>query len=293
MARFHFSRTSMRAFLVEVGTTLCAIILIVAVYFGTQTLWLRYQRDDSYIKAATRSVADFPLVRVGEVAKLQNAALDGTSYWFVIYSSPNCEFCKSSAPFYRRLLAAAARKLIPVILALPDPNRDTEVAPSLGLSAALAVNWRQLSFKVTGTPTIVLLTPTGKVQMYWLGQLTPAAELEVLRAVETPERVFAPVRHLPSGEQMLTVRDVRAMAQTQMINIINVSERLAYRGRRYDWPASNIPLDELVYRASFELDSKYTQLVDCTGLPTVMCAEAVRRLSERGYNAGAANLDDN
>jgi hypothetical protein len=79
---------------------------------------------------------------------------------------------------------------------------------------------------------------------------------------------------------MVTNAEVVVLAEHRQINIINLDERVVFRGRHYDHPNVNIPLDELKYRAAEELDRGRVQVVDCSLIGEAVCASVLSLTSQ-------------
>jgi thiol-disulfide isomerase/thioredoxin len=94
--------------------------------------------------------------------------------------STQCHFCKDSLPFYKELAAKAQGKAdIVAVLPQQPPEaqaffKQADVAVSQVISAGLG------SEGVTGTPTLILIDATGKVEAVWVGKLDVQQQQEVL-----------------------------------------------------------------------------------------------------------------
>ena len=89
--------------------------------------------------------------------------------------SPDCHFCRESAPFYRSLTSNKVR----IVALMPDKQKGEEYLRSEKIDFPVIVADSQ-TMRVHGTPTMVLVNPNGKVAHMWSGKLTPVAEQAVL-----------------------------------------------------------------------------------------------------------------
>ncbi len=103
------------------------------------------------------------------------------SQTLVMALSTQCHFCSESAEFYKKLIPAAQSAHTQVIAVLPqtlDENR--EYLNKLGLPPVEMRQELLTSIQVTGTPTLMLVDPQGKVLRSWVGKLESSRESEVL-----------------------------------------------------------------------------------------------------------------
>lgn len=97
-----------------------------------------------------------------------------------------CPYCEKSAPFYKRLLANTQR-ISPRKVRVLFISNDREEVANLALPPSAERNsmYSSVPFPdwVTGTPTIISVDRTGRVQKVWAGLLDSRKEGEVLDAV--------------------------------------------------------------------------------------------------------------
>jgi hypothetical protein len=93
---------------------------------------------------------------------------------------PGCPWCTASAPFYRNLLRSRAVDVFHVVAISPESVQKTRIylsALQLDLS-----DIRQVDFEIVGvqgTPTLVLVNRSGRIEATWVGKLSPRGEDEV------------------------------------------------------------------------------------------------------------------
>lgn len=95
----------------------------------------------------------------------------------------DCHFCTESAPFYQRLEREMARNSnVRLVAVLPNTvDESKKYLGDLGLSIHEVRQASLSSLGVGGTPTLILVDGTGKVEASWVGQLPPGKETEVLK----------------------------------------------------------------------------------------------------------------
>jgi hypothetical protein len=97
-----------------------------------------------------------------------------------------CHYCEESMPFYRRLLAMQqAGQLNARLVALfPDDSTDvTELMESQKLAIPAFPAIHLDAFRVSGTPTLILVDQNGRVVKPWIGRQDVAGENDVIRTI--------------------------------------------------------------------------------------------------------------
>jgi hypothetical protein len=93
--------------------------------------------------------------------------------------SKTCHFCEESLPFYRALATDTQGKA-DLLAVLPQPRPEAEAyLKAAGVTATQVASAPPTQLGVTGTPTLVLLDRSGKVQEVWLGFLDGARQAQV------------------------------------------------------------------------------------------------------------------
>jgi thioredoxin-related protein len=98
----------------------------------------------------------------------------------------DCHFCTESAPFYQRLVRETAeQRNVRLIAALPNTvDESKQYLSNLGVSIDEVKQASLNSIGVEGTPTLILVDGTGKIEASWVGQLPPDKEAEVLKRLQ-------------------------------------------------------------------------------------------------------------
>ena len=103
----------------------------------------------------------------------------------VIAIRKGCPYCDASMPFYRQLGEQEKSNVLRAHVLVVMPNdeaygssllekNDVEVQGIFGQKLA--------ALNVSGTPTVLLLDSSGRIEREWIGQLTPRGEKEVMNA---------------------------------------------------------------------------------------------------------------
>jgi hypothetical protein len=95
-----------------------------------------------------------------------------------------CQFCAESAPFFRRLIAAAVGKTKTVAVLPQSPDVAKRYLDGLGVHVDEIKQVSLPGIGVTRTPTLVLVDSSGVVRGAWTGELASEDEAKVLSAVE-------------------------------------------------------------------------------------------------------------
>jgi hypothetical protein len=97
----------------------------------------------------------------------------------IVFLRNGCRYCDASVLFYQRLLEAHGKtELVAMSFDSPLRLRTYLAAKQLAFNKSLSVT--PTIVKVTATPTLLLVSNRSIVTGVWIGQLTPAAETDVL-----------------------------------------------------------------------------------------------------------------
>jgi hypothetical protein len=123
--------------------------------------------------------------QVGAKANLPDTDFSAKDKTLLLAMKKDCRFCTDSVGFYRKLTAAADEKNVRVIAVFPH---SVEMGQIYLKEINLAVpEFRQADFTalgVGGTPTLILTDNTGEIKKFWVGQLPPEKEKEVLDSLQ-------------------------------------------------------------------------------------------------------------
>jgi len=128
--------------------------------------------------------------RVGEtLPELKGYSWQSNPHTLVLVLRKGCHFCEESMPFYRALYDeekdnGLTAKMIAVF---PDLSEDVNrilLTQDLPIPGIPQID--PSSLQVSGTPTLILVDGSGKVERTWVGELDSAGEENVLKAVRKP-----------------------------------------------------------------------------------------------------------
>ena len=147
-------------------------IIIVAVLIGAVMV-----RGYFFTKAAQPSKA----IASGTKVSLPGVEWERNGKTLVLALQKGCHFCSESAPFYQRLVQAAAAKGVKLVAVLPQPQAESrEYLEGLAVPVADIRQATLGSLSVKGTPTLILVNDKGEVAASWVGKLPSDKESDVL-----------------------------------------------------------------------------------------------------------------
>jgi thioredoxin-related protein len=129
-----------------------------------------------------------PVYRTGDaIDVLPGVDLAAASRTLVMVLREDCHYCQESLQFYQRLSQARAKRPVKdlrIIVASTDA-RDAlaEYLKSKQVDVDQVVTVAAGLLKVPGTPSLLLVDPTGKILNFWRGKLPAQQEEEALRTL--------------------------------------------------------------------------------------------------------------
>ena len=151
-----------------------------------------------------------------------------------------------------------------------------EYVKSLGLPIENIQSGSLASYKIPGTPTVLLVDNTGKVKSVWIGGVSSEREQEIKdNLIPLFEEELAlndlgekPANQISSTHDGKVTEDLDATALKKIIKgkenvtIVDVDQREDYN-KEHIPNAKNIPSDEISSRASREIPKDYRVVVYC------------------------------
>jgi hypothetical protein len=264
------------------GASLIALFL-----YRTVAPRLLTGNPSSRYEAVKRKMGARPVLYPGRRLTLSKIQLVPDRDTLLVFTSPFCSFCRTSAKFHQQLLSEARRHSIPAFVVVPDASETPEFLSDASQERPNLLGWLDVDMRPVGTPTVVLIDSNGVVRMVWTGLLGPATESDILGIVRGVSRVNASKRGLPSGEPMLKLDEIRALWKAKPVTIISIAERATFKNEHLGEDVLNIPFAELSVRADFELRRSVLNVVDCTTEADSRCQQAVGLLANKGFQVAA------
>jgi hypothetical protein len=139
-----------------------------------------------FVQSRRPDPATVPLVKVGEAVKLPGFTPGSAKLTFVIVLSSQCTYCLHDLPLYRQISAARSSSggLMHLIAVLPEKTAAAAAfLESSGVGTDNVLSMAPLEVGVQMVPTLLLLDESGKLKKYWVGEMNPEHEREVLAAL--------------------------------------------------------------------------------------------------------------
>jgi len=209
----------------------------------------------------------------------------------VLAMSVGCHWCRQSAAFYRDIVQSNSSSAVRLIAIFPNSEEDAR-AELRGLGIDIREVYR-VSFGtlgIAGTPTLILLDPSGRIKSLWEGALSSKTQSEVFSklgilrgvataSVETTRPTNPQTMRVPelSPEKYITVVELKQrMARFGNEPIVDTRPREVF-SKGHISGAINIPIDELEVRAPHELPKGYA-IIDYCGY----CPPCDREAEQKG-----------
>jgi thioredoxin-related protein len=102
----------------------------------------------------------------------------------VLALNTGCHFCEQSVPFYQKLAEAQepVRNDLGIVAVFPndpEPVRQFMAREDLRIRSVSAAPLEKL--RVNATPTLILVDDKGRVERSWIGLLSPAEQLDLIK----------------------------------------------------------------------------------------------------------------
>jgi hypothetical protein len=123
--------------------------------------------------------ASVPRINAGERLTLPNVDWEQNKKSLVFFLKKDCVYCTESAPFYRQLIAEAAKRNVRSLAILPNSIGEAEAYLNyLQLPIEHVQTGSLPSYKISGTPTVLFVDHKGIVKSVWFGA-APEREQEM------------------------------------------------------------------------------------------------------------------
>ncbi|MFN3326901.1 MAG: rhodanese-like domain-containing protein [Bryobacteraceae bacterium] len=210
-------------------------------------------------------------ITVGSKVELPQVRWSDSPKTVVLAVSTYCQYCTTSAPFYRALIQESARGGFRVVAAVRETEVDARpLLASLGLEHLGDIRHGDLeTIGVRVTPTVLIVDREGSVEAVWSGKLKPSEQRDVFArlgssgpASAEAARPAAASTPQQDAMKMATGARLRELLASSGTTLVDVRERAVFEKGHVDG-ALNIPLDEILSRAPHELPREETVLLYC------------------------------
>jgi hypothetical protein len=161
----------------EVGTNV-AVLLVAMTILSTFAL--------SFIQRKPTPVVSKGIEKGQHLPAIPGISYDGSPRTLLIAMNTKCSYCTASIPFYNQLAGLQQSDNNPLHIVAAFPNTADEVKQylsqhKLAVESHDSVALGQL--KVAGAPTIILVDQSGRVLDFWVGELKPETQQQVLKSI--------------------------------------------------------------------------------------------------------------
>ena len=107
---------------------------------------------------------------IGTALNLPDVDWGQNKQTLVFFLKKDCVYCAASAPFYREVLAAASKRNVKSLAILPDSEDEArKYLQYIGLPIENVQRGSLSSYKISATPTMLLVDDLGLVKGVWTG----------------------------------------------------------------------------------------------------------------------------
>jgi thioredoxin-related protein len=123
--------------------------------------------------AERRPTLNIPTISAGERLNLANVDWTQNKKSLVFFLNKDCQFCTSSAPFYRQLKEEALKQNVKSLAVFPHSTEEAKAyLESLQLSIDEIHSSPLAPYKIPGTPTVLFVNSNGTVEKGWFGDVS-------------------------------------------------------------------------------------------------------------------------
>jgi peroxiredoxin len=123
--------------------------------------------------------SNLPRINAGERLNIANVDWAKNQKSLVFFLKKDCQYCSSSAPFYRQLIDDANKRNVKCLAVFPNtPDEAHKYLQYIDLPIENVQTGSLAAYKVTGTPTVLFVDSQGIVRSTWFGA-APEREQEM------------------------------------------------------------------------------------------------------------------
>lgn len=106
----------------------------------------------------------------------------------VLGISTVCHFCEQNMPFYKTLSGLEAPGRVALYTIFPQSSDEAKTfLQAKGVSPNGVISSPLSNYKIEGTPTLLLVDASGKVEQAWVGALDAGRQADVLNKIRANE----------------------------------------------------------------------------------------------------------
>jgi len=111
-----------------------------------------------------------PAITKGERLSVPNVDWNQNKKTLVFFLMKDCKYCETSTPLYRQLIEDASKQNVQVLAILPNPvEAGRKYVEFLQLQIENVQAGSLGSYKIPGTPSVLLVDNQGTVKSAWIG----------------------------------------------------------------------------------------------------------------------------
>lgn len=253
-------------------------VLIVGAAAGLLLLALRLMAPSPPVPTVQATMTG-SLFSVGSPLRLRGVSFANEKFSLVLVSSPTCPYCLASESFHRRLNAAAASHRVPLYVVVPRRSDARAYFTAAGFKPSAVREWNDLGGRVPGTPTLIVVDSHSVVSRIWIGRLVATQESDVLDTLANPARVAHAIESGTARFPNFSWVDLSSYTADRF-DVIDIRER-SFSNSLHPG-AIVLPLVEIPYTASIELDPSRLHVIDCSNISAEMCDNGAALLHDAG-----------
>lgn len=120
-----------------------------------------------------RRTVNIPAISAGERLNLANVDWNQNRKSLVFFLNKDCQYCTSSAPFYRQLKEEAIKQNVKSLAVFPHSIEEGKAyLASIQLSIDEIYTSPLAPYKIPGTPTVLFVNSSGTVEKGWFGDVS-------------------------------------------------------------------------------------------------------------------------
>lgn len=125
-----------------------------------------------HLFSESRTPSNMPAISAGERLNLADVDWKQNRKSLVFFLNKDCQYCTSSAPFYRQLKEEALKQKVKSLAVFPHSIEEAKAyLESIQLSIDEIHTSPLAPYKIPGTPTVLFVNSSGVVEKGWFGNV--------------------------------------------------------------------------------------------------------------------------